>query len=277
MRIPFLALSVLLFVTLVSSQQLLVDNVFSSVEISSSSNSPGQWTGYWQNIYQDGFLVNVTYYPCFGFMNLYVGQDFAPSIDNYTLHFPWVSDVFQLFALELDPAESIYFLMVATNTFTGSTISAAFDIIVNSGYIQTDNGVPVPGNGGLISGALTNQGAQGHLTWTFTNNKADNYTMYALNATAFNTNANGFYALNGCSVQRSMYPLNTGVTFTISGNSETADFTNLNPKKTLPVTVLAYRPGGYSSAYEVIYLNSASVFGVALPLLVSAFIFSILF
>jgi len=152
-------------------------------------------------------------------------------------------------------------------------MSGAFDVIINSGfYGEVDNGIPSPGNGGTISGSLSSGGTAGTVTWTF-GLKTDNYTLYALNGTSF---PNGYYAANGCSTVRSMNPLTSGVTFTTNQNTETADFTGLNPKKSLPVTVLVSRPEGYYSSYEVITLNNASALSF-LPALVCVLISSLLF
>jgi len=278
MKIALIALCVFLFVALSSSQIQLVDNQWllgNTIGVA----SPRELTFSWTNIYSLPVEPTITYYPCFGFIDLYVAVNQPALPTNYSLHYPWAEHVFVEFGTLMDVGDTINLLFVGTSTFPASSISAAFDLILNAGFNGTvfDNGVPTPGNGGTVTGALAKGGASGHLTWTLTGNKNDNYTLYALNSTSFNTGTTGYYSLNGCSTQRSMWPLTSGVTLSTSGNSETAQFSDLNPRKTLPVTTVVFRAGGYSSAYEVIYLNSASVSGALLPLMVSMFLLVVLF
>jgi len=272
-------LSVFLCISLSSAQLLLVDNQWAKGNMI-GLEAPRQFRAFWENLYNESLTVNVTYYPCYGYIDLYIGVDFPPTPSNNTHYFAWTESIFLSFEIPLDPGESINLLFVGTSTFpnSGTPISAAFDIIVNAGYLGyiTDNGVPLVPNNGDVSGSLAKGGASGQISWPLTGNKADNYTMYYLNRTSFNTATTGFYSLNGCSTQMSMQPLTSGLSVSYSGNNGNADFTNLNPKQTLPVTVVVFRAGGYSSTYEVIYLNGAPIRGALLPLVLSVVLFFIL-
>jgi len=204
-------------------------------------------------------VVNVTYNPCYGFVTLYFGVDVVPTKDT-SLTIPWSSQSQTDFSYPLQGNNTLYLLFYANQAFPGTRtdISAQVQLVV-SAHLEPI-ALPQPANGGTIKGYMETGGAKGHIFWSKTNVASDNYTVYYLNSTTFNTANTGYYSGNGCSTQDSMQVLTTdlSVSYISSNNSYSATFTNLNPKQTLPVTVLLTDSDtGLTSVYEVIYLNIA--------------------
>jgi len=211
--------------------------------------------------------VSVAYVPCFGAVDIHIGFDEIPTPSGKNFYdIPWdgTQSLQQFMVPYVYTNDTIYILFSADKTYTGQSISAAFQFVIWTTYsypFSIYTALPQIPNDQLTA-TIASGGGSGSVKWQKTSNPSDNYTVWYsnVNSKSFNSDNTGNYSLTGCSVERFFIPFTSGISIKDNGDGTmTASLSNLNGKVITPVTVVVTRPAGLSASYETIYFNNANL------------------